>query len=372
MNLVTLALRNLQRRVARTAIVSVSVGLAVASALSLVALSDSIERGSSEGMDERGADLVVLSRNASDVFSSFIPEDQKGKLVAIPGVEAVSGELVMFAPIDKDKQKLVTALESESFFWKRMPMASGRVPRADERRAVVLGAESSETLHKGVGDKINIYDADFTVVGISKYQSSINRSMVYMVLSDLQEIAFRQKQVTMFQIKLQGRPTSARIDAIKAQIAKIGSWVASPTDQLLQRDRNLLVMKAISRAVSLIALSMGALSVLSALLMAVQERTREIGIMMAIGWTRARTMASIVFEGVLIGLAGCLTGVPLSYLISLLFERIPTIGDIISFRPTVAMVLPTLIVSVALCGLGSLYPAWRAASMSPADALRRP
>ena len=108
---------------------------------------------------------------------------------------------------------------------------------------------------------------------------------------------------------------------------------------------------------------MGALSVLNALLMAVQERTREIGIMTAIGWSRARTMASIVFEGVLIGVAGCSVGIPL---------YLPTIGDILSFHPSLSMVLPTLLASIALCAVGSLYPAWRAASMSPADALRRP
>lgn len=372
MNLVTLALRNLQRRAARTAIVSISVGLAVASALSLVALSNSVERGSGEGMDERGGDLVVISRNASDIFSSFVAEDKESKIAAIPGVAEVSGELAMFAPVDKDQQKLVTALSANSYFWTRMPMAKGRAPTATDRRVVVLGVDSSEALHKTVGDTINVYDENFTVIGVTKYQSAINRSMVYMMLPDLQEIAFRLKQVTMFQVKLQPNFTPATVAAVKAEIGKLGSLTASPTDQLLQHDRNLLVMKAISQSVSMIALSMGGLSVLNALLMAVQERTREIGIMMAIGWSKARTMASIVLEGMLIGVAGCAAGIPLSYVICRLFEHIPTIGGILSFEPTIDMILPTLLVSVVLCGLGALYPASRAARMSPADALRRP
>lgn len=371
MNLVTLALRNLQRRAARTAIVAISVGLAVASALSLAALADSIKHGVSEGVNERGADLIVLSRNASDVFSSFVAEDRRDRLASIRGVGAVSGELVMFAPIDNDKQKLVTGWPDDSFLWKLMPMSDGRIPGEDEHGVVVLGAESAESLHKNIGDTVNILDENFTVVGITKYQSAMNRSRVYVLLTDLQEISFRQKQVTMFQIKFAAGLTNAQIDAIKAEIAQIGSLMATPTDELLQKDRNLVVMKAISNSVSLIALTMGALSVLNALLMAVQERTREIGIMMAIGWSRSRTMASIVFEGVLIGVAGCLAGIPLSYAISTLFKYIPTIGDILSFRPSLSIVLPTLLVSTLLCGLGALYPAWRAASMNPADALRR-
>ena len=203
-------------------------------------------------------------------------------------------------------------------------------------------------------------------------RASDHKGHIFRGAPELQEIAFRQKQVTMFEIKLQPALTTAEIEAVKAKVSRMGSLLATPTDQLLQHDRNLLVMNAISRSVSLIALTMGALSVLNALLMAVQERTREIGIMAAIGWSRARTMASIVFEGVLIGVAGCFVGVPLSYGISLLFGYLPTIGDILSFHPNLSIVLPTLLVSIVLCAAGSIYPAWRAVSMSPADALRRP
>lgn len=371
MNLVTLALKNLQRRATRSSIVSVSVGLAVASALSLVALADSIERSTGEGADEHGANLMVLSRNASDIFSSFIPEDIKDKLSTIQGVEAVAGELVIWAPIDHDQQKLVVGWASDSFTWQKMPMGDGHIPGADERRIVILGSGSAEALHKKVGDELNILDETFIIGGIANYQTALNRSMVYMLLPELQEVAFRQKQVTLFQVKFAATLTPSRIDEIKVEVARLGSLLATPTDQMLQHDRNLLIMKAISRTMSLIALTMGALSVLNALLMAVQERTKEIGVMMAIGWSRSRTMASIVFEGVLIAIAGCLIGIPLSYGISFLFKALPTIGDTIAFRPTLSMALLTLLASTILCTIGSLHPAWRAASMSPADALRR-
>jgi putative ABC transport system permease protein len=370
-NLFMLAFRNLQRRATRSLVVSLSVGLAVASALSLTALGDSIEHSVGEGADERGSDLTILSRNASDIFSAFIPEDTKDQLSRMRGVEAASGELLMYAPVNHDQQKIVTGWSEDSFFWKRMPLSSGHIPNSRESRGVVLGSGAAEALRKKVGDDLDILDARFNVVGVANYQSVLNRSMIFMLLPELQEIAFRPKQVTMFQMQLETALPSPRIEEIKAEVSQLGSLSATATEQLLRRDRNLLVMKAISHAVSLIALAMGALSVLNSLLMAVQERTREIGTMMAIGWSKARTMASIIFEGVLIGVAGCVVGIPLSFFISLLFERLPTIGDILSFHPTLPMAAVTLFASIVLCCVGSLYPAWRAASMKPADALRR-
>jgi putative ABC transport system permease protein len=115
---------------------------------------------------------------------------------------------------------------------------------------------------------------------------------------------------------------------------------------------------------------MGSLNVLNALLMATQERTREIGIVAAIGWTDARIMTSIVIEGLLMCAVGCVMGLFLSYFASLLFPAIPTIGNYISFRPSVGLILPTVAAAFVLCMIGSLYPAWRAVRVPPAVALR--
>lgn len=371
MNLLTLAVRNLERRFARSAIVSLSVGLAVASALSLVALADSIEHGAGKGVEERGADLVVLSRSASDLFESSIAESYRPALASIKDVIAADGEIIMFAPIDNKRQRLVMGSPEDSVFWKKMPISQGRRPNPGEAGAVVLGQDAAAALRKKVGDKLGILDETFIVVGVANYQSTLNRSLIYTILPKLQNVSFRTKRVNMFHLRLAPAVTPQRVEAIRAQIARLGPLSAAPTDQFLDRDRNLAVLRAVARAVSIIALTMGALSVLNALLMAIQERTREIGIMMAIGWSRWRTMASIVLEGLMIGFAGCFVGVPSSFAISYSFRYLPTVGEILAFRPSLSLILPVLFASVALCGLGALYPAWRAASMKPSDALRR-
>jgi putative ABC transport system permease protein len=370
LNLLTLALRNLRRRPTRSIVVTISVGLAIASALTLVALSDSIERGTSEGIDERGADLTVLQRDASDVFSGFIPQAMESRLAAVPGIAATAGELATYAPVEHDRQRLVLGWSDASFFWRRMPIREGRAPKPGERRVVVLGAAAAENLHKRAGEDLDILGARFRIVAIAGYASALNRSVIILPLEDLQEISFKSGQVTVIHLRLDGRLAASDVERIRSEVEKLGRLTAAPTDQLLRNDRNLAVLKAISQAVSLIALTLGALSVLNALLMAVQERTREIGVMMAIGWSRRHTIASIVIEGIVIGIGGSLIGMVLAYAASLSFTSIPQIGNYLSFSPNAAMVLPTLLAAVAMCALGSLYPAWRATLLTPAEAIR--
>ncbi len=89
MNLAGLALRNLRRRPVRTYLSILGVGLAVGSALALIALSRSIKDSVREGMVEMGDDLVVMQKGASDIFGGFIPEQMVDRVAAIPGVVRV-------------------------------------------------------------------------------------------------------------------------------------------------------------------------------------------------------------------------------------------------------------------------------------------
>jgi putative ABC transport system permease protein len=116
---------------------------------------------------------------------------------------------------------------------------------------------------------------------------------------------------------------------------------------------------------------MGVIYVLNSLVMATQERTREIGIVAAIGWSDTRIMTSIVIEGLVMCAIGCAFGVLVSFFAAFAFPLIPTIGDMISFRPSLRLMAATIGAAFALCAIGALYPAWRAVSMMPAEALRR-
>ena len=175
-------------------------------------------------------------------------------------------------------------------------------------------------------------------------------------LIDLQEASFRRRQVTVIHVNVERGAAAVELGRVRAAIEALGNVTAATANEVLKNDRNLAILDAVSLAISIIAVAMGALSVLSALVMATQERTREIGIFAAIGWSNARIMASIVIEGMLMCAVGCGLGVLLSFLAAFAFPHIPAIGNLISFKPSVALIAPILGAAFALCLAGSLLP----------------
>lgn len=371
MTIVKLAVRNLRRRPARTLLLISSIALAVATALALLALSRGVVEASREGASERGADLTVSQKDASDIFSGFVDEGLEDRLLATDGIAGVTGEIAMFAPVDEASDFLVLGWSPRGYFWNNVPVASGRMPAPGERGSVLIGETVARNLGKGAGDTITIFDRAVKVAGVTGFKAAVNRGVIIMPLADLQELAFREGQVTVFQLLLEPGVPAGRVEEIGAEIEAVANVSVDPTGQLLSRDRNLEIFNAVAKAISAIALTMAGLSVLNVLLMAVQERTRETGIMMAIGWSRRRIMATIVAEGMAMGVLGCAAGVLMGFAASILFNNLPTIGTYISFRPSLDTILPSVAAGIALSALGSLYPAWRAVSQTPADALRR-
>ena len=137
MTLAELALRNLQRRPLRSVLSAFGIGLAVASAIALVALSRSVTGSVQASVDERGADLTIMQRGAADLFGGFLPAGLGQRIARVPGVTGVAPELVMFAPSEHNREIIVTGWPQTSFFWQHAPLAAGRLPHSGERQRLV-------------------------------------------------------------------------------------------------------------------------------------------------------------------------------------------------------------------------------------------
>jgi putative ABC transport system permease protein len=370
MNLVRLALRNLRRRPVRTGLSVLGIAVAVGSALALLALSRSIHDGAQEGLAEIGGDLIIMPKSRLNVFGGFIPEKTIERIAAVHGVAAVSGDLVMIAP-GGGGNILAFGWPGTSELWKKIPLREGRVPAPGESRVAVLGDAAAAALEKKLNDGLRLFGDTFRIVGIARYNVSVNRGAVVVPLADLQLASYRPRQVTIAHVSVADTADRTELSRIMNEIEAPGDVVAAPPAEVPDRDRNLAILGAVSFAVAIIAAAMSALNVITALAMATQERAREIGIFLAIGWSSGRIVESIVIEGLLLCAIGCGLGVLMSIGVAYAAPYIPVIGHLISLRPGMSLIAPVVGATFVLCALGALLPAWRAARMLPAEALRR-
>ena len=366
-----LLLRNLVRRPGRSSFTLLGVALAIAGFLTLTSVSKGLEEASQSSLRERGIDLVVMQRGMVEFFASNLPESLSREIAKIPGIANVAGELGALLPIGDDNHALAAGWQPDSQAFRSIPLSRGRLPVPGER-GVVLGQVLADALQIEVGATVRLQFTPFKVVGIADFSSPLNSGMAILPLPDLQALLGRVGQVTLFQMQLVDPGDDKTTTAVRAAVTALRpDLVVSVADEVLRNNRQVAMLSASSAAISIAALVMASLLILNTLLMAVEERTHEIGILAAIGWSRWRIIGLILNEGMLLAAAGGLLGAVAGQLGGLALHRFVMAGSGIAISAQLAPAIIAVVCAVGLGGLGALYPAWKASRLSPTTALRQ-
>ena len=110
--------------------------------------------------------------------------------------------------------------------------------------------------------------------------------------------------------------------------------------------------------------------VLNTMWMTVLERTREIGVLRAVGWSRREVLTAVLAESVIVGCAALVVGALLGVALAKLIVYTPIIAQFVKPAFAVKHFVLAGAAAVVLSVLGGALPAWRAAQVSPAEALR--
>jgi putative ABC transport system permease protein len=124
-------------------------------------------------------------------------------------------------------------------------------------------------------------------------------------------------------------------------------------------------------AIGGISLVVAGVSILNIMMMSVTDRTKEIGIMRSIGVVRREVLMMFVYEALILGLIGSITGGVMSFIGGYLISDLMLHSTEYLFEPSsLVQILYGVLCGIFICLLCSLYPAWRAANLNPIDALR--
>ena len=281
-----------------------------------------------------------------------------------------------------------------------IPMAQGRFiddgDLSNRRRVAVLGFKAANLLFNGrpsVGEAITINGTEFTVIGsvgkISRGNNDFDDQKVYMPVTTMQELfPLKGENIPDDALtSIQYQPTTrgeigAAVAAVHRVIAARHGFDVSMPDAFDEFDTVteekmvgaiFTAMDIFLGGVGIVTLGLGAVGIINIMLVSVTERTREIGLLKALGATKKSILAQFFWEGLLLtGLSG-LIGIVVSagfmaVLQALLTDKMPGFDPPRLVPWSAAVAMGSLVLSGVAAGL---YPASKAAALDPVEALRR-
>jgi putative ABC transport system permease protein len=345
--------------------------MAIGAFVALVGFSRSFEHEWLQLYQSGGTDIAVVQKT---FFNTSVDESAATKLRAIPAIARATPMILNMMDITPEITALTYGWKADSFEMDALTFKSGRRFH-DGQPEVILGDLLASNLNKTTGDTLAIQGANFTVTGVYHGGSALETSALIMPLDELQQIASLQGKVTAFHVRLRPIPAGESpqhfLESAQAQIeSALPELRAVPAAERATNNQLVVMAHAAAWGTSSIALLIGILGIANTMAMSVFERTREIGILRALGWRRWKVLLLIQTEAAVLGLAGGIFGIAAGWGALRILSTLPQTASIVSADFPPVLLLEALGVALLAGLLAGLIPAWRGAHLSPVEALR--
>ncbi len=380
----TLAFKNLIRRKTRSILTVLGVAIAIAVLYSLFQFQQGYQSRLKGELGAMGAHVMVVPKGCpyeaatialhGGKWPRYMDESQLEKVKANPGVADAAGVIMdaVFAPGNKN----VILLGIDEDYMKLRPAWRINGHWFDSDSSVILGSTSAQEAGLKPGDFWTVPEKNVRlhVVGVLSRTNTQDDGFVFVPRKTLQKISGLEGKLVLILIKAKHvDQTDELVASLKADEVDMNVF---PLSELLGTIGALMAStKVFVSAIILIAVILGGVGVLNTVLMAVFERTREIGMMKAMGGSRSDVFKLVWAETILTTVLGGVAGVLVALVSSRLVEAL--IRGMIPYAPKGSLIgfsLPTMLMCVVLSLLLGLvagfYPAFRAASVKPVEAIK--
>lgn len=367
-----LVLKNLLRRPVRTLLSLLGVAIGIAAIIAFNAIGRGFRESINRYLRESGAQMLVVNKTMKDPAFSRVKPEEQAYVQAHPEVEHLSrANLAIASPRGLKGEPRITALvvfgrtPGDRLMDKYRKNLKGRLlEREDE---ILVGSIAAEDLKLGVGDTLELFNRTFKVVGI--YDTSVPWEKVGAVMpnSVLAQVLQQGEAIYMGFVYLKPGTDGRRL---KADVeARFPQLEVMKTEEFTLFYDQIEYIDWFVWIISLVSVAVGGLGVLNTMLMSISERTREIGTLRAVGWSRGRVLGLILREGTLISVLGGAIGLAMGVAGAEGLIRLAP-RSFLDTQYSGVLFGEAFAVALVLGFLGSLYPAWRAGRLQPIEALK--
>jgi putative ABC transport system permease protein len=395
-----LAFGNLRKRKLRSWLTILGIFIGIASIVAFISLGQGLQNYINEQFQQMGSNIVMVMGKAGPVVSPIasyvsakpITWEDVDLIEKISGVDIASPLIMLPADVTYGKKKqslFVYGMEPgdiDSLFGElsSFKITDGRQLKESDRYEATIGAKFGDYFDKeiSVGNKIDILGQKFTIVGIFKpIGNPQDDGALYIPNRAMKELSPRPDIVSIIYIKTKGTDPEIVAEKIKDRMRKDRnekegeeSFSVSTSQQLIEMFNSILsVVSAVFIGIASISLLVGGIGIMNTMYTAVLERTREIGIMKAVGAKNSDVLLIFLIESGMLGLVGGIMGLAIGMGISKLVEFgiVKFYGIIllkITFNPI--LMISVLWFSFVIGAISGVMPAIQASRLKPVDALR--
>jgi ABC-type lipoprotein release transport system permease subunit len=399
--LLKMAWRDLMRNRRRSFFSALALGMG----LTLLLLMAGVLEGEMGGSMDRSIRLVsgnlqVRAQSYDDSKSSLAwkdlienPEKIVAQIAALPQVQAVTSRLFISGIVTSGEQSVgvriigidPTSAANDPY---HEGMVSGEYLKADDREGVLVGRPLADKMGLKPGDSVSmlantsngdVVQQNFIVRGVYSTQTmAYDQSTVFMPLAKAQALAQADNHASIIFVLLKDR---AQTDAVAKAIQTSSYQVVT----YLKLNEILTQTEAFANVylemLYLIVLAITATVIMNTLIMSVFERTREIGILAALGMKSHNILFMFFAESSMLAVGGIIIGLVLGGIAVAYFTRFGiyiggmgvsgiTMGDTIYAHLTLNSAVNLSITAFIITLLAGFYPSWMASHMEPVEALR--
>jgi putative ABC transport system permease protein len=381
MNIRKLAWKNLLRRKTRAVFTGLGIFLGIGTFVALSSLTAQMEGAVRDKLDRFGANILITPRaeqlslgfgdislgGAQVAHTKLTMEDRKAiESIALKDRLRIVAPYLLIASDASGRDFVWMGVSIEDIgqarpWWK----ISGAPIR--EKGEVLLGSEAAAALDKGPGGTLASGNRTFRVAGVLAPTGEKEDAMVIADIRDVQALGRNPKGVTFFEVAALCKdcPVEDIVDQIGGALP--GAKVSAIRQVVESRKAAVEQFRRLGLGVSAIVLAIAGLMVFVTVMGSVQERTREIGVLRAVGFRRRAILSLVFWEtgwvSFLSSVAGAAAGLAAAALASPLFDI-----ERGAFVPSPAIL--GIAIGMALGLLGAIPPARKAAALSPTEAIR--
>ena len=347
------------------AIVGICIGIVVIVALG--GITEGLINTFEDTIHAGGADFSISGKETgnSAYGTNTIDASWTDRIANVSGVDEAYPIYVVLTSVGDDYMNTLIGIDPEGTDLADIAMKDGRLFEDGENEAI-LGEIYAEDNEYSVGDSISVNGEEFEVVGIYKTGDQSMAGGVFTSISKVGELMDDEDSISNIYVKVnKGEDPQSVADRIDSEYGDNITTITSIMEMDQMADM-LNMLQASTWAISLLAIIVGGLGIINTMLMSVFERTREIGVLKAVGWSDMKILTMIVGESLVITIVSAVIGSVIGVLACSLLA--PQIGFNPVFTPKIF--IQAFAVAVAVGILGGIYPAVKAVRLPPTEALR--